>query len=691
MSAWHSPRQEAMKPKNCLEGLDAESISQGLAVNTIRALGIDAIERARSGHPGIVLGAALIGHTIFHRFLKFNPSNPAWPDRDRFVLSAGHGSMLLYALLHLTGYDLSLEDIKGFRQLGSKTPGHPEYGITPGIETTTGPLGQGFANAVGMAIAERFLAATFNTPDFLLVDHRTYVLAGDGDIMEGVCYEAAALAGHLGLGKLTVVYDANDITIEGPLSIASSMDTAGLFQSLGWQVLKADGLDSASLIQALDEATAQTKRPTLVIAKTRIGFGSPNKEGKASSHGAPLGVEEAIQTKAALGFPKEKPFFVPEPIKALAESFKERGATLEKAWQSMFTRFKQAFPEKARLFEDTLRGRLPEKALECLSSLSWSSGQLSTREASGRVLNALAKRLPTLMGGSADLAPSSMTYMEGMGDFQKDNPLGRNIRFGVREHAMGSILNGLALHGGMLPFGGTFLVFSDYMRPAVRLAALMHMPVVFVFSHDSFFVGEDGPTHQPIEQTMSLRLIPGLKVIRPADANETARAWEFALQNRKGPVALILSRQKLPILKETVKPLKEGLARGGYLLTANESRLPQIIFVATGSEVALAMQAHATLTQEGVASRVVSMPCLELFFAQPQEYQDSVLPKACKKRVVIEAGATGIWRQVATEEGACITLDRFGASGKSEDLSQAFGFSLEHTLQEARKILTFSI
>ena len=687
MSAWHSSDKRAMKTKDFLAGLDTESAKQVLVVNTIRALGIDAIERAQSGHPGIVLGAAVIGHTIFHRFLKFNPVNPSWPNRDRFVLSAGHGSMLLYALLHLTGYDVSLEDLKAFRQFGSKTPGHPEYGLTPGVETTTGPLGQGFANAVGMAMAERYLGALFNTPGFPLIDHRTYVLAGDGDIMEGVCYEAAALAGHLGLGKLTVVYDANDVTIEGALSIASSTDVAGMFRALGWNVCHADGLNSTSLVDALNEATAQIERPTLVIAKTRIGFGSPSKEGKASSHGSPLGTEEAIKTKSGLGCPPETAFFVPEAVKAQARLFKERGEKLERDWRDLFDRYQKAFPEKARLFEELAGGRLPEGALNNVPTFYPETGQLSTREASGRVLNALAKHLPTLIGGAADLAPSSMTYMEGVGDFQKENPSGRNIRFGVREHAMGSILNGLALHGGILPFGGTFLVFSDYMRPAVRLAALMHLPVVYVFSHDSFYVGEDGPTHQPIEHTMSLRLIPGLCVIRPADANETARAWAFALQGKNGPTAMILSRQKLPILTETARSLEEGLARGGYVLTEPERDLPRVVFVATGSEVHLAMSAHLTLKQEGIASSVVSMPCLELFLAQPQEYQESVLPEACRKRIVIEAGVTGNWRQVATKDGACITLDRFGASGEARELAQAFGFSLEHVLQEARRIL----
>ena len=687
MSAWYSSNKRAMKTKDSLANLNTESAKQTLTVNTIRALGIDAIERAQSGHPGIVLGAAVIGHTIFHRFLKFNPVNPSWPDRDRFVLSAGHGSMLLYALLHLTGYDVSLDDLKAFRQFGSKTPGHPEYGLTPGVETTTGPLGQGFANAVGMAIAERYLGALFNAPGFPLVDHRTYVLAGDGDIMEGVCYEAAALAGHLGLGKLTVVYDANDVTIEGALSIASSTDVAGMFRALGWSVCHADGLDSASVINALNEATAQTERPTLVIAKTRIGFGSPSKEGNASSHGSPLGAEEVIKTKAALGYPSEGAFFVPETIKAQALLFKERGEKLERDWQDLFDRYQQAFPKKAGLFKELTEGRLPEDALKNIPTFYPEAGRLSTREASGRVLNALAKHLPTLIGGAADLAPSSMTYMEGMGDFQKENPSGRNIRFGVREHAMGGILNGLALHGGIFPFGGTFLVFSDYMRPAVRLAALMRLSVIYPFSHDSFHVGEDGPTHQPIEHIASLRLIPGLRVIRPADANETARAWSWALRHREGPVALILSRQKLPILKETLKDPQEGLERGGYALLDSEDDAPRIILVATGSEVHLAMLAHLALKEEGVASRVVSMPCLELFLAQPKDYQENVLPSTIKKRIVIEAGVTSGWPKVATDEGVCLTLDRFGVSGNAADIAKSFGFSLERVLQEARRLL----
>jgi transketolase len=672
-----------MNTKDSLADSDTESGKQTLTVNTIRALGIDAIERAQSGHPGIVLGAAVIGHTIFHRFLKFNPANPSWPDRDRFVLSAGHGSMLLYALLHLTGYDVSLEDLKAFRQLGSKTPGHPEYGLTPGVETTTGPLGQGIANAVGMAMAERFLASMFNTPEMTLVDHRTYVLAGDGDIMEGVCYEAAALAGHLGLGKLTVVYDANDITIEGPLSLTSSTDTPGLFEALGWQVLHADGLDSKSLTKALNQATSQDSRPTLVIAKTRIGFGSPNKEGKASAHGAPLGKEEIAKTKEALGYPHQEAFFVHESIRAHMEMFKERGHRLEQEWENRFTLYREAYPKKAEL----LKGLLPQDALKNIPVFDPQIGSLSTREASGMVLNAIASHLPTLMGGAADLAPSSMTYLKGMGDFQKDNPSGRNVRFGVREHAMGGVLNGLALHGGILPFGGTFLVFSDYMRPAIRLAALMRLPVVYPFSHDSFHVGEDGPTHQPIEHIASLRLIPGLSVIRPADANETAQAWSWALRHREGPVALILSRQKLPILKETLKPPQEGLERGGYILSESENDPPRILLVATGSEVHLAMLAHLALKEEGVASRVVSMPCLELFLAQPKEYQERVLPSTIKKRIVIEAGVTSGWPKVATDEGVCLTLDRFGASGNAADIAKSFGFSLERVLEAARSLL----
>lgn len=658
-----------------------------LAVNTIRALGIDAIERARSGHPGIVLGAAVIGYTLFSKFLKFNPANPAWPDRDRFVLSAGHGSMLLYALLHLSGFDIGIEDLKAFRRLGSKTPGHPEYGMTPGVETTTGPLGQGIANAVGMAIAERFLASMFNTPEVSLVDHRTFVLAGDGDMMEGVCYEAAALAGHLGLGKLIVVYDSNDITIEGPLTLTSSTDTPGLFRALGWQVLHADGLDDTSLTEALNQAVAQDSRPTLVIAKTRIGFGSPNKEGKASSHGSPLGKEEAAKTKAALGFPGEGSFFVPEAIRANISFFKERGERLEQEWQDRFAHYRDLYPKRAELFEAMLKGQALDKAVGFIPSFSPMDGPLSTREASGVVLNAIAGHLPNLMGGAADLAPSSMTYLEGLGDFQKDNPNGRNIRFGVREHAMGGVLNGLALHGGILPFGGTFLVFSDYMRPAIRLAALMRLGVVYPFTHDSFYVGEDGPTHQPIEHIGSLRLIPGLRVIRPADANETAKAWAYALRRREGPVALILSRQRLPILNETLKGSQEGLERGGYVLFEPETGPPQIIFVATGSEVHLAILAHTALKQEGVASRVVSMPCLELFLAQPPSYQERVLPRAIRKRIVIEAGVTGSWPKVATDDGVCLTLDRFGASGNPEDIAKLLGFSLECVLQVSRGLL----
>jgi transketolase len=654
-----------------------------LSVATIRALAIDGVQKANSGHPGMPLGAAPMAHVLWTRHLKFDPSDPAWPDRDRFVLSAGHGSMLLYAMLHLSGYGLGIEELENFRQWGSRTPGHPEYRHTPGVETTTGPLGAGFSNAVGMAIAETFLAATFNRPDHTLVDHFTYGICGDGDLMEGISAEAASLAGHLGLGKLIYLYDDNKISIEGCTDIAFTEDVGKRFEAYDWQVLTVeDGNDLAAIDSAIAAARADAARPSLIKIRTTIGFGSPDKAGTAECHGSPLGVEEVKLTKEALGWPGDLFFAVPQRVHDQYVTVAEKGKARRSEWLALLDGYEKTYPEQAALWKTLMAGGLPEGWLDKLPTFA-AGEKIATRSASGKVLNALAPVLPTLLGGSADLAPSNNTYLAGLGDFQADNPSGRNLRYGVREHAMGGVLNGLAVHGGVIPYGGTFFIFSDYMRPAIRLAALSRIPVTYVFTHDSIGLGEDGPTHQPIEQLASLRAMPNLTVIRPTDAAETALAWRVALERKDGPTALVLTRQNLTVLDRTVMGAAEGLLRGGYVVSDPPAGAAEVILIGTGSEVEIALEASTTLAAQGVAARVVALPCWELFEAQDAAYRASVLPPEIEARVAVEAGSTFGWERYIGQKGIAIGIDHFGASAPAGVLYKEFGITAENVAKRA--------
>mgnify|MGYP000269630453 CR=1 FL=1 len=658
-----------------------------LCVNTIRTLAMDAVQQANSGHPGLPMGAADVAFVLWTRFLRHNPTDPAWPNRDRFVLSAGHGSMLLYSLLYLTGYDLPLEELQRFRQWDSRTAGHPEYGLTPGVEATTGPLGQGIANAVGMAMAERFLAATFNRGGFPIIDHATYALVSDGDLMEGISHEAASLAGHLGLGKLTCLYDDNKISLDGPTAMAFTEDVAARFRAYGWHVQAVDGYDLDAVDAALRAAQAETEKPSLILCRTHIGYGSPNKQDTAAAHGSPLGEEEVRRTKEALGWPADAHFLVPPEALAFFRQAVERGRQAQAAWQALFDRYARAYPQQAEQLRQLWAGQLPPGWEAALPAFSPADGPLATRQASGKVLNALAPVLPTLFGGSADLASSNNTMLTACEPFQRATPAGRNIWFGVREHAMGAILNGLAYHGGVIPYGGTFLVFSDYMRPAVRIAALSHLPVVYVWTHDSLWLGEDGPTHQPVEQLAALRAIPNLVVIRPCDANETAVAWRVALQRRDGPTALALSRQALPILDRSELAGAEKLARGAYVLREAPGGDPALILIASGSEVHLALAAQAALAGQGVAARVVSMPSWELYQAQPRSYREQVLPPHVTARLAIEAGVAQGWERYVGPEGDVISIERFGASAPMRDLMEHFGFTTTAVVERALRLL----
>ncbi|MBW1990341.1 MAG: transketolase, partial [Deltaproteobacteria bacterium] len=625
-----------------------------------------------------------VGYVIFTKFLKHNPKNPFWPDRDRFVLSAGHASMLLYALLHLTGYDLSMDDLKNFRQWGSKTPGHPEYGHTPGVETTTGPLGQGIANAVGMAMAERYLASRYNRPGYPVVDHHTWVVCGDGDLMEGISQEAVSLAGHLGLSKLIVVYDDNGISIEGKTSITFTEDVAKRFEAMNWQVLRVeDGNDVGALTEALDQAKEDKDRPSLVMARTQIAFGSPGKQGSESAHGAPLGEEECRKTKQNLGCLTGTPFHVPEEVSEHFAGLMADAPKKEQAWKELCQAFEKEHPDVAAELWQTLSGELPEGWDADIPDFA-GEGPVATRAASGRVLNAIAPKVPSLIGGSADLAPSNKTLIEGEKDFSWLNYLGRNIRFGVREHGMGAILSGMALHKGIRPYGGTFLVFADYMRPAIRVAALMNVPVIYIFTHDSIAVGEDGPTHQPIEHLASLRAIPNLTLIRPADATETAEAWKAAM-TADGPVALALSRQKLPVLDRAALSPAAGLHKGAYVLSPSKGE-PDVVLVGTGAEVHLALEAQKTLAEKGVDARVVSMPSWELFDAQDAAYRTSVLGPAGTRRVVVEAGIPMGWEKYAGENSTILGIDHFGASAPGGEVLKRFGFTAENVVKAALEL-----
>ena len=662
---------------------DSKSLDR-LCADTLRMLAADGVQKANSGHPGMPMGMADAAYVLWTRFLKHNPANPQWPDRDRFVLSAGHGSMLLYSLLHLTGYDLPLAELMRFRQWGSLTPGHPEHGLTPGVEATTGPLGQGFSMGVGMALAERWLAARFNRPSFPIVDHYTYAIVSDGDLMEGISHEAGSLAGHLGLGKLIYLYDDNRISIEGPTDLAFTEDMVARFRAYGWHVQRVDGHDPAQVDDAIRAAQVEEDRPSIIACRTHIGFGSPHKQDTAEVHGAPLGEEELRLTKEKLGWPQEPSFYIPEDAQKVFGAALEQGAVREVAWRDLFARYAQAHPDLAAEFERTTAGVLPEGWEEALPKYTVADGAMATRNVSGSVLNAVAAVLPELLGGSADLHPSNKTFLKGFEDIQRGRYGGRNLHFGVREHAMGAALNGLALHGGIIPYGGTFLVFSDYMRPSIRLAALMEAHVIYVFTHDSIGVGEDGPTHQPVEHVAALRAIPGLTVMRPADARETVEAWRVALKHRHGPVALALTRQGLPTLDLLDDELREGVERGGYVL-ADEPAL-DVILLASGSEVSLAMVARGLLAEQDVAARVVSMPSWELFDAQSQSYRDAVLLPGVA-RVAVEAGISQGWHRYVGLDGAVVAMDRFGASAPYKTLMQEFGFTAENVVAQVLELL----
>jgi transketolase len=659
-----------------------------VCVKTIQMLSVDGVEKANSGHPGMPMGAAAMAYILWTRFLRHNPLNPDWSDRDRFVLSAGHGSMLLYSLLHLTGYDLPLEELKNFRQWGSRTPGHPEYGLTPGVETTTGPLGQGFANGVGMAIAECHLAAYFNRPGHEIVDHYTYGIVGDGDLMEGISHEAASLAGHLGLGKLIYLYDDNHISIEGSTALAFTESRTERFGAYGWHVQQVeDGNDLTAIESAIVAAQKEIARPSFIAVRTHIGYGSPNKQDKAVAHGEPLGPEEIRLTKENLGWPLEPQFFIPDEALAHFRGAVDRGKKQQTQWQEHFSSYKEAYPELAKEWHGWMNGNLPEGWESNIPVFPTETKGVATRAASGTVLNAIAPHLPNLLGGSADLAPSNKTEIKGEKDFQAGAYEGRNLRFGVREHAMGAILNGMALHGGLIPYGGTFLVFSDYMRPAIRLAALMGLKVIYVFTHDSIGLGEDGPTHQPIEQLSSLRTIPNLTVIRPCDANETADAWHYAIKSQNGPVALVLSRQGIPTLdRKTFTPAK-GVSKGAYILQDTRDGKPDVILIATGSEVSIALEACERLDEKGVRARVVSMPSWGLFDKQPEDYQRQVLPPEIKPRIAIEAGSTQGWHRYVGHRGEVIGVDHFGASAPYKVLYEKFGITSNRVVEAALKLI----
>ncbi len=653
-------------------------------INTIRFLAADAVERAASGHPGMPMGAAAAAYVLWTRYLRHNPADPGWMNRDRFVLSAGHGSMLLYALLHLTGYDLPMEELRSFRRWGSRTPGHPERGLTPGVETTTGPLGQGFANAVGMAVSERMLAATFNRPGHDVINHYTYVIASDGDLMEGISHEAASLAGHLALGKLLCLWDDNEITIDGSTSLSVSEDVEARFRAYGWHVVAvADGNDTEEVDAALAASMAEVARPSLVRVPTTIGYGSPGKAGSERVHGSPLGEQELRAAKRNLGWPEERPFHVPDEVRTAMCAAKQ-GGHMQKDWKARLARYGDAYPELAAELAARLRGSLPARWEDTLPEFDIGS-VVATRAASGRVVGHLTQAVGALVGGSADLTGSNKTRGASQLDFQRDQPQGRYLRFGVREHAMAAACNGIALHGGLRPYCGTFLIFSDYLRPALRLSALMHLPVVYVFTHDSIGVGEDGPTHQPIEHLMALRAIPNLALIRPADANETAQAWRAAMLRRDGPTALALTRQGVATLA-TVEQAA-GVLKGAYILRATESS-PDLILIASGSEVQLAVSAAEVLRRgDGVQVRVVSMPSWELFAAQPSSYQNTVLPPGIRRRVVVEAGATHGWERYVGPEGGMVGIDRFGASAPGKVLFEKLGFTTGRVVEVAREVL----
>jgi transketolase len=674
-----------------------------LCINTVRMLSVDMVQKANSGHPGMPMGAAPMAYVLWTKFLRHNPNHPRWPDRDRFVLSAGHGSALLYSLLHLTGYDLSMDEIKRFRQWGSKTPGHPEYRETPGVECTTGPLGQGFGNGVGLAIAERFLAARFNRPGYEIVDHTTYSIVSDGDLMEGVGSEAASLAGHLKLGKLIYLYDNNQITLAGEIRLNFTEDVCKRFEAYGWHVQSVeDGNNLEAISKAIVAAQNETTRPSLISVRTHIGYGSPHKQDTFGVHGSPLGPEEVIATKKNLGWPLEPAFYMPDEALAHFRKACGRGNELEAEWKAKFESYGKTYPELRIEWDQWMNFTLPDGWDKDFPTFPPDPKGVATRSAGGQVINAIASHLPFLIGGSADLNPSTNTPLKGKGNFQcpglGDETVqgtisgswgyeGANIAFGVREHGMGSILNGIALHGGLIPFGSTFLIFSDYMRPPMRLAALMKLHVIYIFTHDSIGLGEDGPTHQPVEQLSNLRAIPGLTVIRPADANETAEAWRVAIQHRQGPVAIILTRQNLPVIDRNKYRPAIGLRRGAYILADSPLGKPEVMLIATGSEVHLALDVYEKLQAEGIGSRVIGVPSWEFFENQPEDYRHEVLPPNMTARISIEAGVTHGWHKYVGLEGDTIGVDHFGASAPGNVLFKEFGFTSENILSRVKALL----
>ena len=667
--------------------MKAELDLQNRAINTIRFLSADAVQKANSGHPGLPMGDAAIAYTLWMRYLKINPTNPLWPDRDRFILSGGHGSMLLYSLLYLSGFDLPLEELKQFRQWGSRTPGHPEWGTTPGVETTTGPLGQGFANGVGMAIAEAHLAAEFNQPGYKIVDHYTYAIVTDGDLMEGITSEAASLAGHLKLGKLIYIYDDNRITIDGSTDLTFTEDRGARFAAYDWHVSYVkDGNDVEEIDLALQTAK-QDPRPSLIICRTHIGFGLPTRQDTAKAHSDAPGMQELNSAKQNLGWPLEPAFFVPEDVLTHYREISTRGKKQEQEWKDEIRSYASAFPELAEEFDRRMNGRLPAGWDKDLPIFPTDAKGIASRQSSSLLINAIAAKLPELIGGSADLYPSNKTWIDSSVAFQSATPHGRNIHFGVREHAMGAIVNGMALHGALFPFGSTFLVFSDYLRPAIRISALSAIPSVWVFTHDSIGLGEDGPTHQPLEHLASLRAIPGLNVIRPADANEVRVAWKFVVEDRKGPTVLIFSRQNLPTFDRSIYAPAENLTKGAYVLADLGKGKPELILMASGSEVGLIMTAGNQLAAEGRSVRIVSFPSWELFAAQPEEYQQKVLPKEIKKRLSVEAAVSMGWRRWVGDEGKIIGLDHYAASAPGEILFKEYGFTVENVLNQARDFL----
>jgi len=655
-----------------------------IIANTIRGLSVDGVAAANSGHPGMPLGMADVCAVLWSEHMNFNPKNPKWLNRDRFILSAGHGSMLIYSLLHLYGYDLSMDDLKAFRQWGSKTPGHPENFVTAGVETTTGPLGQGVANAVGFALAEASLAARYNREGSEIIDHYTYVVAGDGCLQEGISHEACSFAGHNKLGKLIMLYDSNNITIDGPTHISFTEDTRKRFEAYGWQVLEIDGHDYDQINAAIAEAKKEKSKPSIIICKTIIGFGSPNRAGTSKAHGEPFPAEEIELMKEKLGLPKDKSFFVPNEISDLRTKTQEKGESLENKWKELWENYKNKNQEAAKELENSIKGEISKEALD-IPQFS-SEKAIATRSASGTVLNHIAKYIPQLMGGSADLTPSNNTLPVGEESFSPENPKGRYIRYGVREHGMAAIMNGMALHGGVLPYSGTFFVFSDYMRPAMRMSALMEQQVVYVLTHDSIGLGEDGPTHQPEAHLWAYRTIPNMTVIRPMDANETAEAWKSALKNKKGPTCLVLTRQNLPVYDRAGLgwAKSEEAQKGGYVLC--EDKGFEAIIIATGSEVELAVEAKTKLNEQGVKVRIVSMPSTNIFDKQPQEYKESVLPKNILKRVAVEAGVTLGWYKYVGLEGRVIGLDRFGASAPYKTLYKEFGITTEAIVEAVNSL-----